>query len=1033
MARAIRPLALFCAAGLACAFPGTLNAQIVWKASPAEPFVIAHQQDVVQQLVKLAPAGEGVSRVVVQASGPVTDAAREGLRRSGVTLLSPLGNHAYFAAVNGDALDAAAVAATGALTGVAAIDGAWKIDPRLAGPDVLTLWGQGAAEAANAADPVVPLSVVLFADVPADNAAMGTLAKHATRVQGALASLPVVVLEAPLSAVAAIAAEPTVQWVEPALPMMDDFNAENRVVTGAAVAQAAPYSLNGAGVGVLVFDSGNVRPTHQDFTGRLTQVDTGDTVSSHSTHCAGTVGGSGGASGTNRGMAPGCHIYSAGLGALTSGWLYSNPLDIEVDYGAGFDAGADLTTNSIGTNVANNGFDCSWEGDYPVTSALIDTIVRGDSTAATDGAMLPVFWAAGNERGNGRCGTTYGTVPPPSCAKNSMVIGATNSNDSSIASFSSWGPTDDGRMKPDFSAPGCQVGGDNGITSATSTSDTSYGSLCGTSMATPTVAGCAALLVQDWRVRFPSIGDPWPSTLKAIFAQSATDLGNAGPDYQFGYGSINAVAAIELARTGNFEQRSAIVADVHEYTVTVPPGAADLTITLAWDDPAATPNVSPSLVNNMDLVVRDPADAQKHVWTLNPASPATAAVQTAANTRDNLEQVKVPAPAPGVYTVRVEGTNIQQGPQRYSLVASHPIAFVSSLPNIAITATQLAPLAVSPGAESPVAARIVVQSDVIVPGSVKVRYSYTGGAPFEAVTMTDAGSGVWTATLPEALCGASLSYYFEAEGQTAGVKTAPSNAPSTLYTSVTDSLAMVASDTFESASPGWTVGAPGDAAIRGIWERAAPQATPVQPGADHTPGAGTICWVTQAAAGADESTFDVDGGATTLRSAAIDLTGLLNPEISYWRWFRATGTNDHLTVSISNDDGQSWTIVETLNGPGATQWNHAQFRVADFVQPTAAMRLRFVAADVGTGSIVEAAIDDLEIFADDCPAGCDSLDFNGDGLFPDNQDLEDFFSVFGGGACSTGTCGDLDFNNDGLFPDNDDVQDFLAVFGGGSC
>ena len=61
---------------------------------------------------------------------------------------------------------------------------------------------------------------------------------------------------------------------------------------------------------------------------------------------------------------------------------------------------------------------------------------------------------------------------------------------------------------------------------------------------------------------------------------------------------------------------------------------------------------------------------------------------------------------------------------------------------------------------------------------------------------------------------------------------------------------------------------------------------------------------------------------------------------------------------------------------------------------------------------------------------CDSIDFNGDGLFPDNQDVIDFFSVFGGGSCSTGTCGDIDFNNDGLFPDNRDIQVFLNVFGG---
>ena len=64
---------------------------------------------------------------------------------------------------------------------------------------------------------------------------------------------------------------------------------------------------------------------------------------------------------------------------------------------------------------------------------------------------------------------------------------------------------------------------------------------------------------------------------------------------------------------------------------------------------------------------------------------------------------------------------------------------------------------------------------------------------------------------------------------------------------------------------------------------------------------------------------------------------------------------------------------------------------------------------------------------------CSPIDFNNDQLFPDNQDLEDFLSVFGGGPCSTGTCSDIDFNNDGLFPDNDDLEAFFRVFGGGPC
>jgi hypothetical protein len=64
---------------------------------------------------------------------------------------------------------------------------------------------------------------------------------------------------------------------------------------------------------------------------------------------------------------------------------------------------------------------------------------------------------------------------------------------------------------------------------------------------------------------------------------------------------------------------------------------------------------------------------------------------------------------------------------------------------------------------------------------------------------------------------------------------------------------------------------------------------------------------------------------------------------------------------------------------------------------------------------------------------CDSIDFNGDGLFPDDSDLLDFLSVLAGGSCSTSTCNDIDFNNDELFPDDSDLVTFLRVLAGGAC
>jgi hypothetical protein len=91
-------------------------------------------------------------------------------------------------------------------------------------------------------------------------------------------------------------------------------------------------------------------------------------------------------------------------------------------------------------------------------------------------------------------------------------------------------------------------------------------------------------------------------------------------------------------------------------------------------------------------------------------------------------------------------------------------------------------------------------------------------------------------------------------------------------------------------------------------------------------------------------------------------------------------------------------------------------------------------SDNGTGSLVEGAFDDFAILGLTCTQPtCDSIDFNADGLFPDDQDLVDFLSVLAGGPCSTGTCNDIDFNNDGLFPDDTDLVTFLAVLAGQDC
>ena len=117
-----------------------------------------------------------------------------------------------------------------------------------------------------------------------------------------------------------------------------------------------------------------------------------------------------------------------------------------------------------------------------------------------------------------------------------------------------------------------------------------YRPLRGTSMATPTVTGLVALLMQDYRSQYPDRDDPTNATVKMFLAQSAADIGNAGPDYQSGYGSVRIRDAIEFMRAGRFYEAEAAQAEGDTYMVQVDAGVAELKITLVWDDaPGHTP------------------------------------------------------------------------------------------------------------------------------------------------------------------------------------------------------------------------------------------------------------------------------------------------------------------------------------------------------------------------------------------------------------------------------------------------------------
>ena len=187
-------------------------------------------------------------------------------------------------------------------------------------------------------------------------------------------------------------------------------------------------------------------------------------------------------------------------------------------------------------------------------------------------------------------------------------------------------------------------------------------------------------------------------------------------------------------------------------------------------------------------------------------------------------------------------------------------------------------------------------------------------------------------------------------------------------------LSVLADFTFESpGNQGWSVSLPNDATT-GNWVRVNPIGTAAQPEDDQSPN-GTMCWVTgQGSPGGALGENDVDGGSTTLLSPVFDLSAMIRPRVTYWRWFSTpVDDDDVLRVEISPDGGASWVPAETVGpeGPGTTGgWINQQLFFEDFVQDTQDLRLRFIASDLGQGSIVEAGVDDVRVegILNSCPA-----------------------------------------------------------------
>lgn len=594
-------------------------------------------------MTQLSASPTGRSHVLIQFDRIPTAEERETLEQAGVKLLAYIPHNAWFASVP----------ATLSLSDKALTNARW-LGPILPQDKVPAgLWRGKVGPWAVNPNGSVDLDVLFFADVPPAEARRIIIA-HGGYIEEELSEFHRLRVRVPRQAITALAGEDGVQWIEEAPPPKVTGNDGSRARTKANNVQVAPYNLSGCGVDLGVWDKGTVY-NHIDVSGRVTVVDSYAEFAEHAIRVAGTMAGSGANSAAQggspcqwKGMAPCADIIS---------YYYDHNLS---DHNGAINTyGIELSHNSWGYRI--NDTNCDKYGYYGWDADGYDRIVTG-----IYGKRILVVFAAGNERFFDHCARykPYGNIWPPATAKNIIAVGATNSDNDSMTDFSSWGPVDDGRIKPDVVAPGCESG-PAGIKSTVFSN--SYANDCGTSYAAPAVSGISALLIEQYR-RIYSGADPWPSTIKALLIHTAVDLGNPGPDYAFGYGRVDAQAAADVLRARDLRQDSVSNGATNTYTITVPAGSPSVKVTLVWDDPAGTVNANPALVNNLDLTLLEPDGVTTHFpWVLNPARPYRYATK-GIDAINNVEQVYVTNPVPGTWTVRVVGTNIPQGPQQYSLV-----------------------------------------------------------------------------------------------------------------------------------------------------------------------------------------------------------------------------------------------------------------------------------------------------------------------------------------------------------------------------
>jgi len=498
----------------------------------------------------------------------------------------------------------------------------------------------------------------------------------------------------------ALAQSEAVLWIEssPAMKLNDEVS--SKIVAGDGGANqlyTASLGFDGAGVKVAVADSGlddGISATmHPDLFGRTptfffygTLTDASD-EHSHGTHCTGIIAGTGATGETDDngylfglGVAPGVDIITQrifdGVGS------YEAPPSFEKLTRDAKSAGADIGSNSWGDDT---------QGRYDISAMEFDGLVRDANALAVGDQPYILEFSAGN------AGPGEQTIGSPAVGKNVIATGASENDRTDLliysdgpetmADFSSRGPCEDGRIKPDLVAPGTWIAS---AKSSVAPDDNSWAPISdnylyvgGTSQSGPHVSGAAAVFVQYYRTTHTNI-TPSPALVKAALINSAVDMDDSFgttpvPNNDEGWGLLDLTEIIGSTRAFSFLDQTELLTHDLSFTqsLLVASQSEPLKITLTYTDVPGFPGAIPALVNDLDLEVTGP---DGRIYCGNQFDADGESVPNAgANDRvNNVEAVHLFEPLPGEYIIRVHARNVVQDARQDTAGIDQDFALVTS-------------------------------------------------------------------------------------------------------------------------------------------------------------------------------------------------------------------------------------------------------------------------------------------------------------------------------------------------------------------